>query len=489
LNKIATSVLLFAFGCAEHPAPEPPLPSVAPSTQPAALLQLGSAAIQPMYRELLAVDLDAVARVVMANNLDIRQARQRVEAARGKYESGIEAIFPVIAPSILYQSLDGANQNASGTLLLTHFDNLLPAVTVQWILNPGKVVYDIIASKRRLESSEQQEKAVRLESLRTAVVQYYELVLTQAQVAAARKAASEAEEALRLTLLRVNAGTALAADEMRSRAFLAGRRQDLLLAVNGFHLASLALTTTLHLDPVVTLVPGPNQIAQTTLVREDLSIDHLLGLAVQYRPDLKSARTLLAGVEADKGAAVWGGFGPQAQSSYTVGALGTEIHGKAFHPRETQRASASAGFALGLSTFGQVKTADANVRAAELDVDRELEQVRVQVVAAQQGSLTNAALIPIARQQVESAEEALRLAESNLKAGTMLLLDVLQAEDEVNTARLRYASAVVRYNQSQVNLLSALGLMNAESLLGPAIMPAASRPAPSRPATRPTTGG
>lgn len=472
MKRFITVIFVCAIGCAEHPSPQVPPPSVAPATQPTALLQLSAGDIKPMYRELLPVDLETVTKVVMARNIDIQQARQRVEAARGRYESSVEAVFPVIAPSLMYQHLSGASQNANGTLALTHFNNLIPAITVQWIINPGRVVYDIVAARRRFEASGQQEQAVQLDSLRAATVQYYELVLTQAQVAAARQAVGEAEEALRLTQMRIHAGTALAADEMRSRAFLAGRRQDLLLAVNAFYQASLALTTTLHLDAIVTLVPGPSQIAQTMLVRDDLPIERLLGLAVRYRPDLQSARTLLASVDADRGSAIWGGLGPQLQSAYTVGEFGTEIHGRDFHPRELQRGYATGSFALGLSTFGQVKIADANLRSAALDVERQLDVVRAQVVTAQQASQTYAALVPIAREQIDSAGEALRLAESNLKAGTMLLLDVLQAEDEVNAARLRYANAVVRYNQAQANLLAAVGLLNGRTVSGPSTQPA-----------------
>ncbi len=50
------------------------------------------------------------------------------------------------------------------------------------------------------------------------------------------------------------------------------------------------------------------------------------------------------------------------------------------------------------------------------------------VVSAHQAGLTAAQLIPIAGQQVRSAEEALRLTQENLKAGTGLIVDVLQAE-------------------------------------------------------------
>jgi outer membrane protein TolC len=417
-----------------------------------------------MYRQVLAIDLPTVTRVASAQNLDIQQARQRVEASRGRYESSVETIFPVIAPNILYQYLHGPSQNANGTLVLTNFNNILPALTLQWIINPGRAYYDIVASKRRVEASDQQERAVMLETLRSASVQYYDLVLAQARVSTARQAVDEAQESLRLTELRVKAGTALAADQARARAFLAGRRQDLLLAVNLFYQSSLALASTLHLDPVVTLVPAQNQITQLALVRDELEINELLTTAVRYRPDLQAARTLLAAAEADKGAIVWGALGPQLQAAYSVGALQADAQGHVFHFHEQQRAYASAGFTLGVSTFGQVKTANANLRATALEVEKQLEQVRIEVVTAQQAASTNAALIPIAQEQVESAQEALRLAQANLQAGTMLLLDVLQAQDELDAARLRYADAVVHYNQSQVNLLASLGVLTSQAM-------------------------
>jgi outer membrane protein TolC len=371
----------------------------------------------------------------------------------------------------VYQYLHGPNQNANGTLVLTNFNNLIPAITLQWIMNPGRIYYEIVASKRRLEASDRREQSVVLDTLRSAAIQYYDLVLEQARVAAARQAVGEAEEALRLTELRVKAGTALAADLARARASLAGRRQDLLLAVNAFYEASLALTGTLQLDPVVTLVPAPNQIEQIALVKDELSVDELLATAVRYRPDLEEARSLLAATEADKGAVLWGALGPQFQAAYTFGGVATDAQGHVFHLREQEKAYASAGFAFGMSTFGQAKTASANVRASEIDIQKQLEQVRIQVVVAQQASITNANLIPIAQDQVTSAREALRLAQANLKAGTMLLLDVLQAEDELDAARLRHADAVVHYNQSQVNLLASLGLLTAPTVSPPTTQP------------------
>ncbi len=82
-----------------------------------------------------------------------------------------------------------------------------------------------------------------------------------------------------------------------------------------------------------------------------------------------------------------------------------------------------------------------------------------------------------------SAEEALRLAQRNLGAGTALTVEVLQAEDALNDAQLRYANAATAYNQSQVNLLAALGVIDRVSLTpidGPSSVPNI-RPAASDP--------
>jgi len=460
---IVGGAVLFLAGCAAPPA-QPSHPSVAPATQPSASLSMDSGPVKPMYRELLAIDLPTVVRVAQARNLDIQQAIERTRAAHGRYESSVEAIFPVIAPSVAYQHLEGVNQNANGTLTVANFNNFLPAIAIQWMLSPGRVVYDIVASKRRMEASEHQEASVVQETTRAAMIQYYDLVLAQAQLGVARQAVSEAEELLRITTSRVQAGAGLPADELRARAELAARQQDLALALNAFYQSSVALTLTLHLDPLVTLVPDAAQTKQITLVREDLSIDQLLSMALEYRPDLQGARALLKASDADKGAVAWGGLGPQLQAGYSFGGLQTHIPGKTYGLHEQQKAGVGASFALGLSTFGQLKVASANQRIAGLDVQRQLDQVRASVVTAQQTGMTQSALIPIARQQMESAQEALRLAQANLQAGTMLTLDVLEAQAAADAARLSYAQAVVRYNEAQINLLAALGVVDEQML-------------------------
>jgi outer membrane protein TolC len=452
-------LLLSVSGCADLSSLPLSPPSVAPPTQPAASLKVDASQIPPMYRRLLAVDLPAVVRVAMARNLDIQEAQQRVEASRGAYESSVGAILPSITPNVTALGLEGAISNPIGGIALATKTFIPAAAAIHWIINPGQVAYDIVASKRRLEASAQQEQAVVLETARVAAVQYYDLVLTQARVSVARQTMKEAEELLRIERLRLKTGTGLPADELRAEAALAGARQDLLTAVKGFYDASVILTVTLHLDSTVMLAPRAGTMKQTTLVREDIPIDDMLVIAVRYRPDLEAVRTLWAAAQADQGATVWGGLGPQVQAARTfltpppASAVVDTMY-------RQQNYVATGGFNWSAATFGRIKSAVANVKIAELDLDRELDQVSSAVVSAHQASLTAAKLIPIAKQQVTSAEEALRLTKENLKAGTGLTIDVLQAVDTAEQAQLRYATAMIGYNQSQINLLAALGLVS-----------------------------
>ena len=496
--------------CATPRAERPAWPDVSPLAQPATdqVLELDPAQVQPMYQELYSIDLATVIDVARAENFDILLARQQVEASKGAFQSAVGSAFPVIAPTALFEWVDGTVRATEGNLVGVGFNTFQPSIVIDWVINPGQVIYQIIAAKKRMHATEQREKAVIMDALRMSVVQYYDLILAQAQVEAARQSVDEAEELLRITRVRAGIGTGVPADELRAEARLAERKQDLAKGLNAFYRASVALALTLHLDATVTLVPRAEQVAPTRLVRTDLDINQLLVFAVQFRPDLESILMLAEAAADAQGATWWGALGLGFQVGYQYGGItghannviagegipsnlvlnpfsptgsfsgsplanglikesvlrgsrrAAKDQDQSYNFKGQQRASARAGWRLSASMFGDMKSASAAERQAVLRAERQLDQVRAEVVVAAQASDTNSELIGLANQQVVAAVEALRLTQANFQAGTMTTLDVLQAQDAASQARLRYAEAVVRYNQSEVDLLASLGLID-----------------------------
>ena len=464
-------------------APTPP--SVAPVTEeyPSEALSLDASVIEPMHGEMLAIDLPVVIRVATAQNIDILQARLDVQASQGRYDSAIGKALPTIAPGAGIDIVDGGVQATPGNILNAGFNTFVTFLSVDWVINPGQIVYEIIAARKRLAATEHQERAVVVATLRDTAVQYYELILNQSLVSTAEQALQEARELLRITELRLRTGTGILADKLRAEAHLAERQQDLTLAMNRFYNASVALAVTLRLKSSVTLVPRVRRLRPTTLVRGDLDIEQLLALAVEYRPDLASVRSLIEAADADHGAVWWGGFGPGFQASYTIGGIGGHINSgpgllapSRAGLQTTQQFRAAGAFRLSASTFGNLRTADAVEAQTILEGERLLDQVQAQVVTSLQAIRANSKLIGQAQRQVDAAEEALRQSQAGLTSGTLTTLDVLQAEDSVAQANLRYAHAVVGYNQSQVDLLASLGLVSAEALGVAAEVPPAPEP-------------
>jgi hypothetical protein len=78
-----------------------------------------------------------------------------------------------------------------------------------------------------------------------------------------------------------------------------------------------------------------------------------------------------------------------------------------------------------------------------------LEDVRAQVARSAQDSAANVQLIPNSQEASGSGRGSLALGAGEYRCRYGATVDVLQAEDTLNEARLRYANAVTSYNQSQ----------------------------------------
>lgn len=475
LRRFAGSLALTLSSCLSVPEPLPPreLPCLTPEgpLEGSRAIALRSGGTEPMYRELLAIDLATAVQVAIARSLDVEAARTRVHAEHGGLVAARGRILPSLAPALLYETVDGSMRATEGNLVDVGFQTTQAWLTAAWIVNPGAVYYDLVAAKKRQSAALHDEQAVRMETLQHAAVGYYELVLAQMAVESTRQAVVEADELLRITEVRLKTGTGLAADEMRVRAELARRRQDLVLALRGFHEASVQLATTLDLDPTVTLAPSASTISLTALVDGARPIEELLALAIEYREDLHSVRLLVEASRADERAARWRSLGPvlgvagQAGSirgtADGVSGLGDVRQG----PDGQERLSAGLGWRLDPAQVGVVSAIEAAGDLAGIEARKKLQGVRVQVVREDQESRAQRALAEHARAELDAADEAVRMTRANLQAGTMTTLDVLHAQSELEQARLRSAASVVRHNQAQVRLLAALGLLDDQVLL------------------------
>ena len=124
VRRVTQGALLFvsfAMGCKSPPPAESPksVPDVSPASVSPSVpaLELDASQIEPMYQELLAIDMEAVVRIAQVENADILLARHTVEVRRGQVESQVGALFPVLVPSVFFQDIQGTKQATEGELV------------------------------------------------------------------------------------------------------------------------------------------------------------------------------------------------------------------------------------------------------------------------------------------------------------------------------------------------------------------------------------
>jgi len=112
----------------------------------------------------------------------------------------------------------------------------------------------------------------------------------------------------------------------------------------------------------------------------------------------------------------------------------------------------------GLRTQGRVKETQAQFERAGVDVDDSARRIELEVRTAQSNFIEADETLQSQKQNVEEAEEALRLATARNEAGTGTQLDVLSAQTALTEARVTQIQALHDYCVARARLQRAIGV-------------------------------
>ena len=218
---------------------------------------------------------------------------------------------------------------------------------------------------------------------------------------------------------------------------------------------------TLNLDPKITLFPTDTAVRQLNLVNPSLTLLQLLDIALAKRPEVEESHQRVASATAAKKAAVWNALGPEVALEGTFGGIGKTFG----NVDERTSVSGFVGWTLSGSAFGRIKSASA--RISESQITQEILQniIESEVIKAYEEILLTQEQIETAKKGLLAAEKSFELSQTNLKLGTGITLEVLQALEAVTDARTRLVEAIVEYNKAQVRLLNALGELSADTII------------------------
>jgi outer membrane protein TolC len=406
------------------------------------------------------IDLPTSLRLAGAQNLDVQIARERLVEAKANHAAALAQFFPWISPSFVYRQHDDKLQDVQGNIIDVHKYSYAPGATLAAQVDIGDTLYKSLAAKQLVKAADHAFDAQRQDTIVAAAQGYYELVFVQSAVGVAKESLRINSDYEQQVGHAVDAGIAFKGDALRvsvqkQRSQLAWHQ-----ATEQQRVTAARLAQVLHLDPSVELVALDADLAPLRLIETNAALDSLVQQSLTRRPELKQYEAVLrASREANNGAA-YGPLIPTIGAQGFFGGLGGGRSGigDTFGAQEDYAIGVSWRIGPGgLFDFTRTRATESRLKISELNLGKLHDEITRQVVEAFTHWQSLNDQLDVAKQALQAAEEALRLARQRKEFAVGIVLENIQAEQDLTRARLDYLKTVADLDRAQYALLKAIG--------------------------------
>lgn len=325
-------------------------------------------------------------------------------------------------------------------------------------LSASYLLFDFGARAANLENSRQVLAALAatqdatLQSVFfTAVQAYYQSFAAEAAILAARETERASLESLSAAETRYRIGAATPADRLQAQTAAAQATLARIQAEGNAKIARGLLANALGLDAQAApaLVP-PTEVAPDHAFEQNL--DALIAAAKRARPELAAAEAQVKAAEAAivaARAAHLPSLSLTAGSSYTD--TGNTTRGNSIG------LTVSIPLFTGFATTYRVRNAEALLEARTAQREQLEKQVSLDVWRSYYTLTTSIAAVRASNDLLASAEASEKVAAGRYKAGVGGILDLLNAQSALASARLQKIQALYNWHIARVGLARSIG--------------------------------
>jgi outer membrane protein TolC len=406
------------------------------------------------------IDLPTTLRLAGARNLDVQLARTVVDEAHANYTSAIEGFLPTLIPGASYLRHTGRDQAVDGPLIDVTKHNQSTGLSATAQIPVGDAIFRSLQSRQLITAADAAQLAQENDSGLAAAQQYFSLVNAGALVDVVSQALAISQNYEQQLNDAVRIGTAFKGDAVRVQTQTRRLQLDLTRAKEQQRFAATQLAQTLHLDPLVDLIPAEREPAPFALMDISATPDALVRTALEKRPEVARSTALIAAAEHARRGALYGPLiptiGGQAFAGQFNGGVGdTDLNGG---PRRDYSVGLSWKIGPGgILDMGRIKATGAQLTRAEVNDEKLRDTIAREVVDAYTQVQSLFQQMHDARLNISAAEETLRLTRGRKQLGVGTVLEDIQAQQELLNARSDLVTIVTQLNQAQYGLMRSVG--------------------------------
>lgn len=397
--------------------------------------------------------LAEVAETSLCNNPQTYEVWASVRAQAAQLGVAKSAYLPTVTDNVSSNMSVSRPESASRSNPALNLTNSLAASYLLYDFGNRNATLEN-ARQLLLSASASQNSTVQTVLL-TATVAYYQVQANIAALAAAREAEHAGEESFKAANARYRAGVVTPADKLQAQTAYAQLTLARITSEGNLQIAYGNLVNVMGLpaNQPVTLVPSANLAPPAIL--EDVA--SLIEQAGQRRPDLMASEAQVKAAQASIDAS-------KAATKPTISVAMSNSF------QDGSQLSSSGNTALGLTVSIPLFAGYAptyRIRAAEATADLRVAQrdrlrlqISLDVWNAYQNLRTALQSMTASKTLLDSAEQSYRVALGRYKSGVGNIIDTLNAQSALATARQQNIQASLNANIARATLAQAIGALD-----------------------------
>jgi outer membrane protein TolC len=419
----------------------------------------------PRLRAPQPITLDAAMRLAGARNLEIQIARQRLMESEANELLAIERFFPALTPGVQFRRHENNIQTVEVHIINADKEQFTAGVTVGAEIDIGEAIYRTLAARQLVRAAAHSVGAHEQESIYRAAIAFFDLAKAHAASGIAADSVRIAQDYLAQVRQAVEAGLAFKGDVFRATTQMERNRLIQVQTREEQRLAASRLAEVLDLDPRIELLPGDGALLPLQFVTAQRDTGSLVAQAMSARPELREAGSAVEAARRARSGAIVGPLIPTIGAQAFYGRLGGGVGSPG--PNDSgQSSDYAAGVSWrigpgGLFDAGRIRANNARLKTSELELEKLRAEVTRQVVDSHVRIRSLADQLESARRGLAAARQTFTLARDRREFGVGVVLETIQAEQELTRARLDYVALVAQHNKAQFELERACGALRA----------------------------
>ncbi|MGB6064910.1 MAG: TolC family protein [Desulfomonilaceae bacterium] len=433
------------------------------------------------------IDLQTTLRLAGAQNLDIRIAQSKLQRSRANQLMAWEKFLPWMAPGAAFERRDGMSiSSVNGVIEDANYAFNLPGYQIQANVPVGDAIFNALSARQLVRAAANALDAQFQNSTLEAALSYFQTLEDKARANVEHQAAVISATYQKELHHAVAAGIAFKGDELRVKTETERYHIALQQWIQRQRDSSARLADVLRMDSSIELIPENSDLVPVMLFDVQTPVQGLIQQAYMARPEIRQSQALMAAANAQRKGAIYGPIIPTLSMNMFYGGLNgnwdsyaSPNHYATSSPPPVPNPNPSANFYPsgrnngrtqdilfgvnwrigpgGLGDLGAIRAASARLDTEQLRGQKVIDQIARQVVQSFTRVRSYYQQISMARGNVQSARETLRLTEGRKLYGVGNVLEVIQAQQSLERASTEYVVALAEFNKAQYELTRAVG--------------------------------